>query len=176
MIARKLLVALLTLSVAGVLLVLLWQVLTPGGWTLAKLAMLVGLLGTAPWTGLCLANGLVGFVRLVSAREPMPAVAPFVPPPMAVAIPVRSEELAPVLARVLRLLDGLVAVCREWTVAAFVLSDTTDPAAMMAEEHALAGLTRADRARVRYRRRAENTGFKAGNIMDFLDRYAAGST
>ena len=27
---------------------------------------------------------------------------------------------------------------------------------------------------IRYRRRAENTGFKAGNIMDFLDHHAEG--
>jgi membrane glycosyltransferase len=194
MIARKLLVALLMLGVTGGLLALLWQVLTPGGWSVAKLAMLVGLLGIAPWTGLCLANGLVGFLRLVSARAPTPAVTPFVPPPKAVAMPmavamsvrgedpspmvvavtVRSEDLAPVLARLLRLLDGLATACPGWTVAAFVLSDTTDPAAVMAEGRALAALGDADRARIRYRRRADNTGFKAGNIMEFLDRHATG--
>src|SRR5580658_5912780 len=69
MIARRMFVALVVLGVTSGLLTLLWQVLAPGGWTLAKLAMGVGLLGTAPWTGLCLANGLLGFLVLISAAR-----------------------------------------------------------------------------------------------------------
>ena len=174
MIARRLLVALVMLGVTGGLLALLWQVLAPGGWTLAKLAMLVGLLGTAPWTGLCLANGLLGFLRLVSTRASTPSVMAPDPPPMVVAMTVRSEDLAPVLPRLLRLLDGLATVCPGWSVAACVLSDTTDPPAVTAEGRALGALSDADRARIRYRRRTDNTGFKAGNIMEFLDHHAAG--
>ena len=223
MIARRLLVALVMLGVAGGLLALLWQVLGPGGWSVAKLAMLVGLFGTAPWTGLCLANGLIGFLVLVSARTP-PVAGRFVsapagtrpaqstgqramavalrersrnappmsvalleqredlpliqhcetPEPMAVAMTVRSEDLAPVLARLLHLLDALVTCCPGWTVGAFVLSDTTDQQAVAAERRALAALSEVDRARIRYRRRADNAGFKAGNIMEFLDQHAAG--
>jgi len=174
MIARRLLVALVMLGVAGGLLALLWQVLAPGGWTVAKLAMLVGLLGTAPWTGLCLANGLLGFLRLVSTRASAPPVTMPAPPPMAVAMTVRSEALAPVLTRLLVMLDELASACPDWTVAACVLSDTSDPQAVAAEERALAALSDVDRARIRYRRRFENTGFKAGNIMEFLDHHAAG--
>jgi membrane glycosyltransferase len=174
MIVRRLLVALVMLGVTGGLLALLWQVLAPGGWTVAKLAMLVGLLGTAPWAGLCLANGLIGFLRLVSTRALAPVVAARDPPPMAVAMTVRSEDLAPVLARLLRLLDALASACPGWQVTAFVLSDTTDPRAVTAEGQALAALSAADRARIRYRRRANNAGFKAGNIMEFLDHHATG--
>jgi membrane glycosyltransferase len=174
MIARRLLVAMIVLGVTGGLLALLWQVLAPGGWTVAKLAMLVGLLGTAPWTGLCLANGLIGFVVLVSARAPALGVMVPDPPPLAIAMTVRNEALAPVLVRLLGLLDALAAVCSAWNVTACVLSDTIDPAAVRAEEHALAALSHADRARIRYRRRADNAGFKAGNIMAFLDHHAAG--
>lgn len=182
MIARRLLVAMIMLGVAGLLLALLWQVLAPGGWTAAKLAMLVGLLGTAPWTGLCLANGLIGFLLLVAARPPPPAAAPPAPPPdpppdlppLAIATTVRNEALAPVLTRLLGLLDALARLCPGWQVTAWVLSDTTDPAAVAEETRALAALGAADRARLRYRRRADNAGFKAGNIMEFLDHHAAG--
>jgi membrane glycosyltransferase len=174
MIARRLLVALVVLGVTGGLLALLCQVLAPGGWTVAKLAMLVGLLGIAPWTGLCLANGLLGFLRLVSTRASTPMAAMPAPPPMAVAMTVRSEDLAPVLTRLLRLLDTLASACPGWTVAAWVLSDTADPQAVTVEARALAALSEADRARIRYRRRFENTGFKAGNIMEFLDHHASG--
>jgi membrane glycosyltransferase len=231
MIARRMFVALVMLAVAGGLLTLLWQVLAPGGWTLAKLAMLVGLLGTAPWAGLCLANGLLGFLVLISAartidpratpppscrrrsasttclraaselvdanthrpdgtgsqgesnppvptivsvHETTPAATAPDPPPMAMVVTVRSEDLAPILPRLLHLLNTLASACPAWTIAAFVLSDTADPPAVAAEEHALAALAQADRARIRYRRRADNTGFKAGNVMDFLDHYATG--
>ena len=174
MIARRVFVVLVVAGVTAGLLTLLWQVLAPGGWTLAKLAMLVGALGTAPWTGLCLANGLLGFLVLVSARETMPAVAAPDPPPMAVVVTVRSEDLAPILQRLLHLLDALALERPGWTVAAFVLSDTSDPPAVAAEQHALAALTETDRARIRYRRRTDNAGFKAGNIMEFLDHHSAG--
>jgi len=46
---------------------------------------------------------------------------------MAVAVTVRSEDLAPILPRLLHLLDALARACPAWTVAAFVLSDTSDP-------------------------------------------------
>ena len=60
MIARRLLVAMIVLCVAGGLVALLCgRCLAPGGWTVAKLAMLIGLLGTAPWTGLCVAGRMV---------------------------------------------------------------------------------------------------------------------
>jgi membrane glycosyltransferase len=174
MIARRTLVALVVFCVTTGLLALLWQVLAPGGWTLAKLAMLAGALETMPWAGLCLANGLLGFLVLLSMRETTPAALAPDPPPMAVAVTVRSEDLGPVLARLLRLLDALALACPGWTVAAFVLSDTSDPPAVAAEEQALAMLDAADRARIRYRRRPDNAGFKAGNIMSFLDHYATG--
>ncbi len=67
---RRAVVALIALLTGLGLGTLLVQVLAPGGWTLAKLAMLVAFAGTAPWTGLCLANGLIGFLILVARREP----------------------------------------------------------------------------------------------------------
>lgn len=174
MVARRRLVGLTMLGVTAGLVALLGQVLAPAGWTFPKLAMLIGLLGTAPWTGLCLANGLIGFAVLLSASKPVALGVASDPPPMAVAMAVRNENLAPALTRLCHLLDALTSGCPDWTVAAFVLSDTTDPQALATEDRALAALCDADRARIRYRRRADNTGFKAGNIMDFLDRGAAG--
>ncbi len=174
MAARRWLVALTMLGVTAGLVALLGQVLTPGGWTLSKLAMLIGLLGTAPWTGLCLANGLIGFAVLLSASKPVTVEVASDPPPMAVAMTVRNENLAAALTRLCHMLDALTSACPGWAVTAFVLSDTTDPEAAAVETCALAALSDADRARIHYRRRADNTGFKAGNIMDFLDHGAVG--
>ena len=54
----------------------------------------------------------------------------------------------------------------------FVLSDTSDPGRIAAEEAALAPLVAAGRAR--YRRRSDNRGRKPGNIADWLATDSAG--
>jgi membrane glycosyltransferase len=53
----------------------------------------------------------------------------------------------------------------------FILSESQNASA---EEPAVAAFRAEDRdpARIHYRRRPTNAGFKAGNIMDFLDRHA----
>ncbi len=58
-------------------------------------------------------------------------------------------------------------------VGLFLLSDTPGPAT--AEAAAVDAFRAADPApaRIRYRRRTTNTGYKAGNIMDLLDHLAA---
>ena len=76
MAARRALVVLIVVLVAAGLGALLLRVLAPGGWTLPKLAMLLAFVGTAPWTGLCVANGLIGFLILLLARAPLPRCAP----------------------------------------------------------------------------------------------------
>jgi membrane glycosyltransferase len=162
---------------------LLWMVLAPGGWSLAKLMMLLGFMVTAPWTGLCVANGVIGWLILVLARDPQHLVFP-VPrqvdqrplPPTAIALTVRNEDMAAVLPGVRRLLDGLDLTGHGAAFALFVLSDTNDPAAAAAEESAVTRFRAADRdpCRIRYRRRLDNAGFKAGNIMKFLDNQAEG--
>ncbi len=177
MLFRRLTVVLIVLLVSGCMGVALWQTLAPGGWTVAKAIMLVSGLAAAPWVGFCAANGLIGFTVLL----PRPAVPPVIEargvlPRTAIAITVRNEDMARVLAPVRRLLDGLDAAGTGNTFAVFVLSDTNDAAAAVIEEHAAAMFKAQDRApeRVHYRRRRDNSGFKAGNIMDFLDHHADG--
>src|SRR6185503_18847633 len=55
----------------------------------------------------------------------------------------------------------------------FVLSDTGDPTVAAVEEQAVAAwkATDPDRDRIVYRRRSDNTGFKAGNVRDFCARW-----
>jgi membrane glycosyltransferase len=93
-----------------------------------------------------------------------------------ITVPVRNEDLQTVLLPLGNLLRDLdrSGVGHAFTV--FVLSDTQDHLAAAGEERAIAALQAADipSKRIRYRRRADNSGFKAGNIMDFLDHHAAG--
>jgi membrane glycosyltransferase len=183
MAARRALVVLIVLTVAVALGALLWQVLAPGGWTPAKIAMLAAFAGTAPWTGLCLANGLIGFVILIRTRHQARPALRFgelrhdaTVPRLAIAVTVRDEDMRRVLPPLRRLLTELDQSASGDAFALFILSDTLNPQAAAIEESAIAAFRDEDRdqSRIHYRRRSANTGFKAGNIMDFLDHHAEG--
>ncbi len=180
MVTRRAVVLLLALSTAFALGTLLWQVLAPGGWTAAKLVMLVAFCATAPWTGLCLANGLIGFLVLIFSRDAVGAVSPArgdagALSQTAIAVTVRDEDMSRVLPPLRRLLRELDLAGAGDAFALFILSDTCSARAA-AEQRAVAAFRAQDRdpARIRYRRRRTNIGFKAGNIMDFVDRHASG--
>ncbi len=164
--------------------VLAWmmaRVLAPGGWRAAEMVLMGCFLGIVPWLGVCLGNALPGFLVLVGARNPPRAVLPVVGDieagpitlTTAIAVTVRNEDMAQVLPAQRALQDGLddAGVGRRFVL--WVLSDTQDPAAAAAEEVAVAAFRAMD-DRVRYRRRAANAGFKAGNVMEFLDQHADG--
>ena len=151
--------------------------LAPGGWTIGKAAMLMSCLAAAPWVGFCAANGTIGFVlRLSRPAVPPPVAAEGTLPRTAIALMVRNEDMALTLPPLRRLLDGLDAAGCGDGFAVFVLSDTNDPGVAAEESRAVAAFRAGDRnpARVDYRRRPENRGFKAGNLMAFLDDRAAG--
>jgi membrane glycosyltransferase len=149
----------------------------PGGWTVGKAVLLASSLAAAPWGGFCAANGVIGFVLRLNRPAVPPAVVVSGPlPRTAIALMVRDEDLRVVLPPPRHLLDGLDNAGWGDAFALFVLSDTSDPAAAEAEQRALAAFQAADRDpdRIHYRRRRENTGFKAGNLMAFLEEQAIG--
>lgn len=162
------------------------HVLAQGEWTTPKGLILLCFIGTAPWLGICGGNALTGFAILLTARHPARAVLPpgvRTPPNtehvtlrIALAVTVRHEDMNAVLPPLRRLMDGLDAAGMADQVALFVLSDSSNPILVAGEEKAVAAFRLADAepTRVRYRRRASNDGFKAGNIMDFLDHHADG--
>lgn len=176
MTARRLLFMALAVGITAALLGLLVTVLAPGGWTLWEALILLCFLGTVPWSALSAANALVGLAILLVARDPVAAVLPQIraarPPPKgrtAIAICIRNEAMDAVLPPLARLMDGLP----EDRFDLWVLSDT--PAGPAAEAEEAAFRTFAERRpNAHYRRRATNDGFKAGNVMDFLDHHAEG--
>ena len=146
--------------------------------------MLAAFPGTAPWTGLCLANGLIGFVDPGVRRDPVRrgVSLPLATdrggalPRTAIAVTVRNEDMRLVLPPLRRLLHEL-----DRPVPAMHSPCSSCPtrrirARRRPNEQAVAAFRAEDRdpARIRYRRRAANTGFKAGNVMDFLDHHADG--
>jgi membrane glycosyltransferase len=171
---RVVAVVVIVLLVCACLVDAMIRTLAPGGWTVAKAVMLISCLLAAPWVGFCAANGLIGFLL----RLPRPAVPPPVTirgklPQTAIALTVRNEDMSRVLPPVRRLLHGLDAAGVGDAFALFVLSDTNEPAAE-AEARTVAAFQAAEPARVHYRRRQQNTGFKAGNVMEFLEQHANG--
>jgi membrane glycosyltransferase len=184
MILRRLVLIGIAALIGAGLVALLTPVLAAGGWTVPKALTLLCFLGVVPWLGLAAGNGLIGFAVLMLSRRPALAVLPVHAEPdagpvtlrIALALTVRHEDMRLVLPPLRRLLDGLDAAGAGDRVGAFILSDSHEPASVATEEEAVAAFRAADPApaRLRYRRRTTNEGFKAGNIMDFLDHHAEG--
>ncbi len=97
-------------------------------------------------------------------------------PRTAIVVTVRNEDMRLLLPPLRRLFNELDKVGAGDAFGVFILSDTQDLRAAAAEQEQVAAFRAedADPGRIRYRRRAANTGFKAGNIMDFLERHADG--
>lgn len=179
--ARRAVVAALAGGIALALAVLGWHVLAAGGWTLWEALMMASLAANAPWLGLTAATGLAGLAIRLCVGDPSGFVLPALRRADAVvhdqtllALCVRLEDMGAVLPPLDRLLRKLRARHSDRFVLG-ILSDTPPGRKAEAEAEAVAALAaQFPPGAVRYRRRAENVGFKAGNLMDFLDNQAAG--
>ncbi|MCS6892301.1 MAG: glucans biosynthesis glucosyltransferase MdoH [Rhodovarius sp.] len=171
MLLRRGLFLLLVLLVMAGLFALAVAAMRPAGWTGFELLALIALAGNLPWLAISAANALIGLFILLLARDPAAVVLPALrrlgpgrpSSPTAIAVCIRHEDMSEVLPPLRRLMAGLPA--GQYTL--WFLSDSSDPAAIAAEEAAIATFPGA-----RYRRRLDNRGFKAGNLMDFLDHHA----
>jgi membrane glycosyltransferase len=182
---RRALVAALACAAWGMLCALAWGVLALTPWSARKAALFGCVVAASAWPGLCVANALVGAALLLVARDPVRAVFPglaaddpaWVPRTRcAIAVMVRSEDMGAVLPPLRRLLEALDATPGADAFALRVLSDTPAGPLAVAEAASIAAFRAADRApaRIGYRRRAANTGFKAGNLMAFLEQEGSG--
>ena len=171
---RRIVVLCGSLLMAAVLTLLMARALAPGGWSGAKAIMAISFGLASVWVGFCFMQGVAGFVVLMR-RAPAPLDYPIPSTRIAIGVTVRDEDMGAVLPPLRDLLDGLDAAGAGAAFALFVLSDSAERSGP-AEEPAVAVFRAADRDpnRIHYRRRSENTGFKAGNILDFMDRRAEG--
>ncbi len=168
---RLIFFALLAATTAG-LAALMTQALSPGGWTLTKFAILAAFLPCALWLGVCAGNAIPGFLIRLLACDPPRAVLPVrgdidtapITTRTAIAVTIRNEDMATVLPSLAHLLATLDDPAH-FTL--FLLSDTQDAASAAAEAEAIAAFPHP----IRYRRRTENSGYKAGNVMDFLNHH-----
>ena len=177
---------LLTLNVVTWAGLMLWaaSILGAGGWTLVDWVLFICFgLGT-PWSVLGFWNAVIGLWLLHGARDPLGQVAPFLvagemPEPLtvktAVLMTLRNEDPARAFLRLKIVKDSLDQTGEGAPFSYFVLSDTNLAAVASAEEVAVAAWRAGDEDRdcIIYRRRDDNTGFKAGNVRDFCERWGA---
>ncbi len=172
--------ALNLLTVAG-LVALMVRVLDSGGWTWAEPFMLVGFAITLPWLSIGFWNAAIGLALRVLSRDPAAYLTPALDRidgkeaivyRTAMAMAVRNEDADEVVHRLEAMQADLVAQGLGDRFDFHLLSDSNRPEACAQEEAAIAAWrTRSARPeRIFYRRRTDNSGFKAGNVREFVTR------
>jgi membrane glycosyltransferase len=179
---RRLLFSVLVVATVSALLWLMALTLSPGGLWFVDWILLALFTVTLPWMVIGLWNAIIGFLILRFAADPVAVALPAVsrvrgdePITASVALLacIRNEAPARLLRNLTPMLEGLAASGAGANFHLYLLSDTDDAAVAAAEEQAFAALQERwhGRIAVTYRRRAANTGFKAGNLRDFCERY-----
>ena len=179
---RRFVVLALNLVTLAALVYGLAHVLGAGGWSVADGVILVAFLFGAPWTVLGFWNAVIGLWLLHRRGDGLAEVAPFAAAgedgePLAlrtaVLMTLRNEDPARAFRRLRAVKASLDATGEGVWFDYFVLSDTNDAAVATAEEALAAAWAReiGEPARLTYRRRSDNAGFKAGNVRDFCERW-----
>ena len=166
-------------------LAMLWvaaRILGSGGWTAVDIVLFVCFVFGTPWTVLGFWNSLIGLWLLHVRKGAMAEVAPYAPAgddrvalriKTAIFVTLRNEDADRAIARFRTVKASVDATGEGRAFGYFVLSDTNSPEVAAAEEKAVAAWKAEDpdRERIIYRRRTDNTGYKAGNVRDFCARW-----
>ena len=150
-------------------------VLGVNGLTALESVILAVFVSLFAWIALSLVSSLAGFAAMLRRPPPLPAAAEI--PRTALLMPAYNEQPGRIMAALAVMHADLVRIGAAAHFDIFILSDTTDPDAWIAEEAAYLALRgHAPDARIHYRRRAKNTERKAGNIADWVRRWGGAYT
>ena len=152
------------------------------GWGWLESAIMLCVLLFLPWTVLGFWNALIGLYLLHGSRNGLVQTLPYLAEGLsdkpirlktAIVMTLRNEDPARAFARLHVINESLESTGEASQFAFFVLSDS-DNSDIVAREQALFTawkgiVTRPDA--LNYRRRLQNTGYKAGNINDFCTRW-----
>ncbi|MGH6738032.1 MAG: glucans biosynthesis glucosyltransferase MdoH, partial [Bradyrhizobium sp.] len=138
---------------------------------------------TLPWSVIGFWNAMIGFFIMRFTSDPTALVVPGVTrvhdddkitASTALTIFVRNEPPDRVIRNLEVMLRELVTADAAGRLHLYILSDTSQSEVAAFEETGFATLTEQwrDRIPVTYRRRADNTGFKAGNFWDFCQHHS----
>ncbi len=178
---RRWFVFALNLATVAGLTALMVQILASGGWSWAEPFMLVGFAITLPWLSIGFWNALIGLALRLVVRDPAVYLTPAIGRidgkeaivyRTALAMAVRNEEASVVVRRLEAMQADLIAQGVGERFDFHLLSDSNQPEAIAREEAAIAAWqARSARPdRIFYRRRTDNSGFKAGNVREFVTR------
>ncbi|HWG06399.1 MAG TPA: glucans biosynthesis glucosyltransferase MdoH [Beijerinckiaceae bacterium] len=180
---RRTVVVALNLATYAGFLIWLATILDADGWRLLDVLILLAFAVAAPWSVLGFWNAAIGLWLLHGTKDPMQRAAPFakaadaceaVQSCVAIVMTLRNEDPARAFARLETIKRGLDETGEGDRFSYFVLSDSDSAAVAAAEEIAFAHWKTASgrgEGRLFYRRRTVNTGFKAGNLRDFCERW-----
>ena len=152
----------------------MYRVVSVSSVTILQWALLALFTINFSWIAIAFTSSIIGFIAELR-RKPSPALPQKLKAKTAVLSPVYNEATARVFASLYAMIEDIERVGHIESFDFFILSDSTQPDAWIAEERAFRDLrTRLNgRANVYYRHRAKNTGRKAGNIEDFVTRWGA---
>lgn len=177
---RRVFLALNAATCLALIAAMVW-LLSTGGILLLEWGMLAAFTLTLPWLSIGFWNGLIGFSldlrhgeraaahvnpALARARPDAPVTAR-----TAIVMALRNEEAGAALARFRSVQRGLARTPWADRFDFHILSDTDSPETAAEEERLVAKWqAEAGGSAIRYRRREENSGFKSGNIAEFVHR------
>jgi membrane glycosyltransferase len=182
MTGRRVLFGLLFAATMAGMLALMAVTLSPGGLGVVDFVLLALFAMTLPWIVVGFWNAVIGFLIMRFAGDPIAAIFPVaasirgnepITLPTAILLCIRNELPDRMLRNLEPMLAGLAAAGVGDRFHLYVLSDTDNAdigAIEAARFDALAAQWRGTMS-VTYRRRDVNTGYKAGNITDFCERW-----
>ncbi|WP_144294924.1 glucans biosynthesis glucosyltransferase MdoH [Rhodoligotrophos appendicifer] len=177
---RRLIMATLVAVTFLLLVVSVGYLLAGDGWSALDFVLFASISAAAPWTIMGFWNATIGLWLLHAVQDWRPIVSPF----LSLAGPLHKQSRIAIL-MTLRNEDPRSAIDRLRVInhsiqqtgygdlfKYFILSDTSD-IAIAEEEEIYTKDVSSDFGsdNLVYRRRMQNTGFKSGNISDFLDRW-----
>lgn len=177
--ARRRLVLGLNLMTVLALFAAMFALFAPSGITSAEGAMLGAFLLSLPWLSIGLWNSVLGLLLDLrfgarAATHVTPALDRIrgdeaITARVAVVMPLRNEDPDASIARLRNLESEIARSPWAGRFSFHVLSDTDDALIALKEEARIAQWRSArPHAAIHYRRRTDNTGYKAGNIAEFL--------
>jgi membrane glycosyltransferase len=172
---RRVLVLGASALLAGLAIHEMWLALTVGQHFTVVQGLVLALFAiNITWISLPFVVAIVGLVRVVGRGDVQPS-GRALSSRTALLMPTHNEDPARVAASLDAMAHDLVARGEGHSFDLFLLSDTTHGDLALAEEEAVWTLRRrlADRMRVYYRRRTDNTAHKPGNIRDFCERWGS---
>lgn len=155
--------------------------LTPGGLTPLDFFILFCFMVTLPWTIIGFWNAVIGLLVMRLAKNPVEAVCPIdagdpdspLKSSTALLSCIRDEDTESLEVNLSAMVSHLIRAGQADHFTLYVLSDTSMDDIALQEQEMSARLSERFQGQmdVIYRRRSVNTGFKAGNIEDFCERW-----